>query len=300
MNAQEGISAQCNYPSRFLPVKESKIHYIEAGEGDPILFLHGMPTSSYLWRNIIPALSDKAHCVAPDLIGMGASGKPNIDYTLFQHIDYIESFIKKLKLKNITLVLHGWGSLIGFDYARRHSENIKAMAFFESHIRPTTDWEMLSLPVQQLATMLHRPGASYRAIVEKNYLVNKLLPNGVLRTLTAEELAQYKKPFPTPESRKPLWQYIQELPLGDNQGKVIRVIEKYSKWLQEAPQPKLMMYAIPGFITTIDSVRWAKNHIPNLTLVELQDALHFAQESMPDVFSHELREWYLNKVLNNI
>lgn len=297
MTAPKSIPTECHYPSHFVSVKKSKIHYLEDGSGDPLLFLHGMPTSSYLWRNILPALSDKARCIAPDLIGMGASDKPKIDYTIFDHIQYIEGFIDALGLKNITLVLHGWGSLIGFDYARRHPSQVKAIAFFESHVRPTTDWEMLSLPVQQLATMLNKPGASYHAIVEQNYLVNRLLPNGVLRKLTPQELDHYKAPFPTPESRKPLWQYIQELPLGEGNTTVVKLIEKYSKWLQKAPQPKLMMYAIPGFITTIDTVRWAKDHICNLTLVEFQDALHFAQESMPDVFSRELRKWYLEKVI---
>ena len=288
------ISAESRYPARYLSVKGSKIHYIEDGTGDPVLFLHGMPASSYLWRNIIPSLSDKARCIAPDLIGMGASDKPDIDYTVFDHIDYIQSFIESLNLKNITLVLHGWGSVIGFDYARRHANNVKAIAFFESHIRPNTEWEMLSLPVQQLATLLERPGASYKAIVEHNYLVNKLLPNGVLRRLTDDELAHYKKPFPTPKSRKPLWQYTQDLPLGKGTGRVLDLIKKYSKWLEKAPQQKLMMYAVPGFITTMETVGWAKSNPPNLTLVELEDALHFAQESMPDIFSRELREWYLS------
>lgn len=254
-----------------------------------------MPTSSYLWRNIIPSLADKAHCIAPDLIGMGRSDKPPIDYTIFDHIKYIEGFIETLGLENITFVLHGWGSVVGFDYVRRHEDKIKALAFYESHVRPTTDWDMLSLPVQQLATLLKRPGASYHAIVEQNYLINKLLPNGVLRKLSEEELEQYRKPFPDAQSRKPLWQYIQDLPLGNGNG-VVALIDKYSQWLQHAPQPKLMMYAIPGFITTMATVQWAKSHIQNLTLVELQDDLHFAQESMPDIFCKELRSWYLNEV----
>lgn len=296
MTMQGSISAACNYPSNFVSIKGSKIHYIEDGSGDPVVFLHGMPTSSYLWRNIIPALSDKAHCIAPDLIGMGQSDKPQIDYTIFDHIKYIEGFIEALQLENITFVLHGWGSIVGFDYARRHGNNIKALAFFESHVHPTTDWDMLSLPVQQLATLLKRPGASYRAVVEQNYLINKLLPNGVLRKLSEEELEHYRKPFLDPESRKLLWQYIQDLPLGAGNG-IVTLIEKYSQWLQHSPQPKLMMYAIPGFITTMATVQWAKDHIQNLTLVELQDALHFAQESMPNIFCKELRNWYLSEVL---
>lgn len=119
-----------DYASRFVTVKGAKMHYIETGQGEPVLFIHGMPTSSYLWRNIIPKLADKAHCVALDLIGMGESDKPDIDYTVNDHISYVECFIEALGLRNITLVMHGWGSVIGFDYARRHPKNIKALAFF--------------------------------------------------------------------------------------------------------------------------------------------------------------------------
>lgn len=296
MTTQGSVSAACHYPSRFVLVQGSKIHYIEDGKGDPVVFLHGMPTSSYLWRNIMPSLSDKAHCIAPDLIGMGASDKPAIDYTIYDHINYIQGFIEALALENITFVLHGWGSVIGFDYARRHADNVKALAFLESHVRPTTDWDMLSLPIQQLTALLKRPGASYHAVVEQNYLIDKFLPNGVLRKLSKEEFENYRKPFADPESRKPLWQYIQDLPLGEGNG-VFALIEKYSQWLQQAPQPKLMLYAVPGFITTMAMVQWAKEHIQNLTLVELQDALHFAQESAPDVFCKELRNWYLSEVV---
>src|SRR3990167_5015514 len=124
------VSDEYHYSANFVSVKGSKMHYIQAGAGDPMLFLHGMPTSSYLWRNILPALADRALCIAPDLIGMGASGKPDIDYTVFDHIEYIEGFIQALALRNITLVLHGWGSVIGLDYARRHAHNVRGIAFY--------------------------------------------------------------------------------------------------------------------------------------------------------------------------
>lgn len=296
MNEFANISTRCQIPSKFITIKGSKIHYLEQGTGDPIVFLHGIPTSSYLWRNIIPKLSDKARCIAPDLIGMGKSDKPDIEYRVFDHIDYINAFIEKLDLKNITFVLHGWGSVMGFDYASKHEDNMKALAFFESHIRPTTDWNMLSLPVQQLASLLNRPGASYRAVVKQNYLVNKLLPKGVIRTLRAEELEAYRSPFPTPESRRPLWQYIQDLPLGKGPEDVIKLIEDYSSWLQKTDIPKLMLYAIPGFITTVETVQWAKDNIKNLKLIGLDDVLHFAQESVPELFGQTLRDWYLNLI----
>ncbi len=284
-----------NYLARYANVKGSRMYYIEAGQGEPVLFIHGIPTSSYLWRNIIPGLSDKAHCIAVDLIGMGDSDKPDIDYTVFDHIAYIEGFIQQLKLKQITLVLHGWGSVIGFEYARRHSDNVKAIAFYESHLRPITSWSMLSLPVQQFASLLERPKASYRAIVEQNYLVNKMLPRGAIHRLSEEVMSHYRKPFLTPQSRKPLWQFIQDLPLGKPNGQVNKLIEGYSTWLQKANLPKLMFYAVPGFITTMETVQWAKKHLPDLTLVELEDALHFAQESSPERFANGLRRWFLTQ-----
>jgi len=290
-----GVGSQVNNSliSKKVKVKGSYMHYLEQGEGDPIVFLHGVPASSYVWRNVIPIVSKHARCIAPDLIGMGASDKPDIEYRVFDHIEYVDSFLRIMDLKNITFVLHGWGSIIGFDYAFRHADNIKGLSFLESHIRPITEWNMLSLPVQQLATLLKRPGASYRAVVQQNYLVKKLLPKGVVRTLSSGELLEYQKPFPTPESRKPLWQYIQDLPLGSGPTDVIKLINRYSKWLEKVPIPKLMFYAIPGFVTTVATVQWARDHIQHLKLVGLDDVLHFPQESVPELFSEKLRRWHL-------
>lgn len=288
------IDSECHLPSFDVDVYGSRMHYLQDGHGDPILFIHGMPTYSYLWRNIIPALTPFGRCIALDLIGMGDSDKPDIEYTVFDHIHYFEGFIDALQLKNITLVLHGWGSVIGFEYAARHSENIKAIAFYESHLTPVFDWEKLSLPVQQLSTLLRRPGASYRAIVEHNYLINKLLPHGVLRKLTDAEMDHYRRPFLTQSSRRPLWQYILEIPLGsDDNTEVTALMAHYSEWLQRTEIPKLLLYAVPGFMATIESVQWAKQHLSNLQVVELEDALHFAQESMPEVFTSKLKDWLI-------
>ena len=277
--------------SHFIAVKNSQMHYLDVGAGDVVLFLHSIPTSSYVWRHIIPAVSKNARCIAPDLIGMGQSGKPDIDYRVFDHIEYLDAFIDALNLKNITLVMHGWGSVIGLDYARRHEKNIKAVAFYESHIQPVTSWNQLSLPVQQLASLLSRPGASYRAVVIQNYFIEKLLPSSIVRQLTEEEMDEYRKPFPTPESRKVLWQYVNDLPLGKGPDDVVKLIGEYCHWLQQTPIPKLMLYAIPGFMTTVNSVRWAKENLPDLTLKSLDNAMHLAQESVPDQFVEALLGW---------
>lgn len=279
---------------KYVSVKGSKIHYVEMGlsDADPILFLHGIPTSSYVWRHVMPTLSKKARCIAPDLIGMGQSDKPNIAYRVFDHIAYIEAFIDALQLKNITLVLHGWGSVIGLDYARRHEHNIKAIACYESHLQPITDWSQLSLPVQQLATLLNRSEASYRAVMQRNYFIEKVLPNSLLSELSDEAMQTYRAPFTTEDSRKPIWQYLQDLPLGKGPADVVALIKQYADWLQRTEIPKLILYAMPGFATTIETVAWAKKSFPNTQVETLGNALHLAQESSPAIFSEILGNWY--------
>lgn len=268
------------------------MHYYDSGEGDPILFLHGMPTAAYMWRHVIKQLSSQARCIAPDLIGMGQSDKPDIKYRVFDHIAYIDAFIEALQLKNITLVVHDWGSVIGLDYARRHESNLKALVFYESHLRPVKQWNQLSLPVQQLASLLKRPEASYRAVVKQNYFIEKLLPGASIDALPEDDLAYYRASFPTPDSRKVLWQYLQDLPLGDGPDDVVALIQAYSDWLRKTPLSKLLLYAVPGFIMVMDTVQWAKNSLKNLSLVNLDNALHLAQVSMPAQFSKVISTWY--------
>lgn len=290
METQEKIKLN----SYFVTVNGSRMHYYDIGSGDPIVFVHGIPTCAYLWRHIIPVLSECGRCIAPDLIGMGQSDKPDIEYSVFDHIAYFEAFIDALKLKNITLVLHGWGSIIGFDYARRHEKNVKAIAFYEAYVKPITHWNQLSLPVQQFATLLNRPGASYRAVIQQNYLIERILPRSVIRELTAEEMNHYRAPFPTPESRKPLWQYVNELPLGASKKNIQELMQQSSAFLQKTKIPKLMLYAIPGFMTTVEMVNWASEHFPNIELAALDDAMHLAQETVPKQFSDALMTWYDN------
>ncbi len=289
----ENFQGKCMIYSKNVTVNGVDIHYLQSGQGAPMVFVHGMPTSSYLWRKIIPTMAPYATCIAMDLVGMGQSAKPDIDFTVFEHIDYFEAFIAELDLKNITLVMHGWGSLIACEYARRHPENIAALVFYESHLRPAFKNDMLSLPVQQMASMLARPEVAKHAIMEKNYLVNKLLPASAVSPLDADALEQYAKPFIDKSHRKLLWQYVQELPVGEKDSKVVELIAQYSQWLQHTPIPKLLLYAIPGFITTIDTVSWAKDHLSNLSLVALEDVMHLAQETSPTLFSIKLLDWYL-------
>ncbi len=292
--------AECQ--SKTVSVLDSTMHYLEQGEGNPIIFLHGIPTSSHLWRKILPEMAQYGRCIAPDLIGMGASGKPDIPYRIFDHVEYIEAFIKKLDLSNnITLVMHGWGSVIGFDYASRNERRISGLAFYESHIRPVRSWDMLSLPIQHLAkSFKDNKQSSYDAIVEQNALIEQIMPSGILTELAESDWALYRNPFLSKADRQPLWQYMQDLPLGDNEpADVVSFIQAYSEWLQKTNLPKLMLYAIPGFATTMDTVIWAKDSLKNVQLSPLNDALHFAQETLPVVFAENLSGWYKDNCLVN-
>lgn len=281
------------FGSKYVSVHGARMHYWDVGSGDAVLlFLHGMPTSNYLWRYIIPVMAKQIRCVAPDFIGMGKSDKPNLTYSVSDHIRYLDGFIDALKLKNIILVMHGWGSVIGLDYARRHESNIKGVVLYESYIKPVMSWNELSLPIQQFCTLLKNKTASHKAIVDQNYLVEKMLPFSCVHGLSEETMHHYRAPFSSVESRKVLWQYVNELPLGDASQFTAKMIEKNAQWLQKAPQPKLLFYGMPGFMTTMETVQWARDHFPNVQLQALENAMHCAQESMPDAFSAGLVRWY--------
>jgi haloalkane dehalogenase len=311
--------------SRTIKVLDSFMHYLElsdskavsleaAQEGadhelqSPILFLHGMPTCSYLWQQVMAESVGSGRMIAVDLIGMGQSGKPDIDYSTSDHIAYLEAFIEALNLDHITLVMHAWGSVIGLDYASRHQQRIGGLAFYESHLRPALNWGMLSLPVQQMASMLSGQYASRNAIMEKNFLVEELLPVSTLGVLSEADMKVYRQAFPDPASRRPLWQYLMELPITqpDAENEAVPMISatdklrqdtldriaKYSEWLQQTNIPKLMLYAVPGFITTMETVAWCKKHLKNLTCEEIEDALHLAQHSQPKYFAQLLKSWH--------
>jgi haloalkane dehalogenase len=285
------IAADFPFTGQTVPVKDSFLHYVEQGTGEPVLFLHGVPTWSYLWRNVIPNIAKTHRAIAVDLIGFGRSGKPDISYRVFDHINYIEGFIEALHLRGITLVLHGWGSVIGFALMARHPEWFKRVAFMEAHLRPPSGWETLSLPVQELASLLASPDGGYDVVMKSNYIVNTVLPSGVLRPLTEQEMSFYREPFQEPGSCKPIWQYLQDLPLGDGPADVMALMQDYAEFLQKSAVPKLLIYAIPGYVTTISQIEWSQQYLPNLTTVDIGDGLHYIQENEPEGIANAIVEW---------
>ncbi len=276
--------------SKFIEVNGSKMHYLEEGEGDPILFLHGIPTSSYLWRKILPSLANMGRCIAPDLIGFGKSAKPDIAYSVFDHIQFMDALIEKLSLKNITLVMHGWGSVIGFDYAMRHEKNCNGLVFYEAFLR-SADGDDISLPYQEQLVSLQGQDNALDLALNGAAFVDYIIPQAVMHTLTDTEMEAYREPFKAEGSGKPILQYLQELPNGSHQSKVDQLIADYSEKLTQSHLPKLMLYSVPGFITTIATAMWAKQNIPNLEIVEIGEELHLAQETYPELIGETISVW---------
>ena len=276
---------------KFINVLGSYIHFIEEGKGETVLFLHGNPTSSYLWRNIIPGVSKVAHCVAPDLIGMGKSDKPDIEYRFFDHVKYLDEFIKSKNLKNIHLVLHDWGCMFGFFYAMRNAENVSSLVFMEAMFRPYRHWREFPAPLRETFQAFRAPNIGYERVVVDNEWLTQLLPGSMMKKLSAEEFAPYLSPFKNPKDRKPIWKLANELPIEGHPSDVTAAVRDYSRWLKETSIPKLLMYANPGAITTKKDVSWAKSNLKNLTTVDIGSGIHFHQEDEPENITQTLCDW---------
>ncbi len=294
MSTTRPISAEFPFRSHFVEVHGSKIHYIDEGSGDPILFLHGNPTSSYLWRNIIPYLTSLGRCVAPDLIGMGKSDKPDLEYRFVDHSTYVEGFIEKLGLENLTLVVHDWGSALGFHYAMRHEKNVKALAFMEAILAPVPSWDMFPEDFKAVFTGFRTPDVGWDMIVNQNMFVEKMLPGAIVRKLTAEEMDHYREPYLDPSARKPLWRWPNEIPIEGEPADVVEVVETYNKRLQQSELPKLLFYANPGALLQQPLVEWCQQNLKNLKTVDIGPGSHYLQEDNPDLIGSELADWYKN------
>jgi haloalkane dehalogenase len=287
---QERISTQFTLSSHFIEIDGNQIHYVETGQGRPILFLHGVPTSSYIWRNVMPHVATLGRCIALDLIGFGRSAKPAITYSITDHIYYVEQFIKQLNLQNLVLVMHGWGSVIGLDYAMRHQTNCNGLAFYEAFINPNTVDE-ISLPYQETLQATQNAGITLEADQNGLAFVDLVLPQSTMASLSSEIMTYYREPFAQAGSALPIAQYIKELPNGSGQSPADVIITQYSKQLAQSPLPKLMLYSVPGLITSFASAIWAKENLPHLEMIDLGEELHMAQESCPAVMGESLSVW---------
>ncbi|MDX1670813.1 MAG: haloalkane dehalogenase [Balneolaceae bacterium] len=298
MTNDKPLSSEFPFESNYVEIYGSRIHYIDVGSGDPILFLHGNPTSSYLWRNIIPHLSDQARCIAPDLIGMGLSGKPDIEYRFVDHARYLEGFIEKLGLANITLVIHDWGSALGFHYAMRNENNIKGIAFMEA-ILNTATWEDFPPEFTRMFKLFRTPAIGWFLISVLNLFVKQVLPKGIIRKLSDKEMEYYQAPYPRIKDRKPVWRWPNEIPIEGTPKDVARIVNEYNRKLRESDLPKLLFHARPGAILGPGVLEWCSNNLKNLQTVDLGKGIHYLQEDHPHAIGRELAEWYRSFTTEN-
>ncbi|MGA2994559.1 haloalkane dehalogenase [Bradyrhizobium sp.] len=274
------VSAEDHLPRQRVPILDAEMSYVTVGQGNPIVFLHGNPTSSYLWRNVIPHVSDLGWCLAPDLIGMGQSAaSPHGAYRFRDHARYLDAWFDALDLReNVTLVLHDWGSALGFHWASRHSERIRAIAYMESIVRPR-EWE--DLPPSR-APLFHdlRSAKGEAMIFDQNLFIEVLLPKLVIRPLGEMEMNAYRRPFLNPSSRLPTLMWPRELPIGGEPADVVAIVENYGNWLLQSPLPKLFINAEPGSML-IGRSRDFCRRFPNQQEITVS-GLHFIQEDSPD------------------
>jgi haloalkane dehalogenase len=263
------------FPRRRIPVLDSDMAYVDTGGGSPVVFLHGNPTSAYLWRNVIPSVAPVARCLAPDLIGMGQSGKaPAGRYRFVDHVRYLDAWFEALGLtEDVILVGHDWGSALAFHWALRHPERVAGIAYMEAIVRPLT-WQEWPENAHQVFQAMRTPAG------EANIFVERILPASVLRGLGEAEMAVYRAPFAAAgEGRRPTLTWPREIPIGGEPPDVIAIVKTYAEWLRASPIPKLFVNAEPGSILTGAQRDFCRTWL-NQQEVTVAGA-HFIQEDSP-------------------
>ncbi|PCJ24882.1 MAG: haloalkane dehalogenase [SAR86 cluster bacterium] len=281
------------HPKKSITVKGKTMRYVEMGEGDPIIFQHGNPTSSYLWRNVMPHLADQGRCIAIDLIGMGDSDKlddvgPD-SYTFVQHREYFDGALEALGVSDkVTLVIHDWGSALGFDWANRHRDSVLGIAYMEGIVRPVKweDWPEAARGVFQG----FRSAAGEEMVLEKNTFVERVLPGSILRELTDEEMDVYRRPFKDAgEDRRPTLTWPRQIPIDSEPADVEEIVQNYANWLAESDVPKLFINADPGAILIGPQREFCRSW-SNQTEVTVAGN-HFLQEDSPDEIGEAIAAW---------
>ena len=286
------VSAAFPYQKQRVQVLGRTMAFVEAGEGDPIVLLHGNPTSSYLWRNVIPYLEGLGRCIAPDLIGMGDSDRlPDsgpASYTFAEHRTYLDALLETLGVtEQVAFILHDWGATLGFDWANRHRDAVRGLAYMEAVLQPTT-WEEMS-PRARTLFEAYRSPAGEQLILEQNAFIEINLPATILRTLSEEEMAEYRRPFVEPgEARRPTLSWPRQIPIDGEPAAVAAIVRAYLDWLPGSSVPKLFVRADPG---TYNAALLAFcRSWRNQTEVTVRGH-HCLQEDSPDEIGRAIAVW---------
>jgi len=289
------ISANFPFQKQRKRILGHEMAYVEVGEGDPIVLLHGNPTSSYLWRNVIPHLRPLGRCIAPDLMGMGDSDKmPNSgpgSYRFVEQREYLDALLEALNVrKRVTFVIHDWGSALGFDWANRHRDAVKGIAYMEAIVRPQgwDHWDVMNMRPFLEAL---RSEAGEKMVLQENFFIEKILPGAVLRTLSTEEMTEYRRPFAEPgEGRRPTLTWPREIPIEGDPADTTAIVGAYADWLATSDVPKLFLKAEPGALLGGGANLATVRKWPAQTEVTVK-GVHFIQEDSPDEIGHAIADW---------
>jgi len=284
------------HPKKFVEVLGKRIAYVEMGEGDPIIFQHGNPTSSYLWRNIMPPIANLGRCIALDLVGMGDSDKLDHSgpdsYTFVEHRKYLDGALEGLGIAdNVTWIIHDWGSALGFDWCNRHRNSVRGIAYMEAIVRPVTweEWPADARPVFQAM----RSPAGDEMVLEKNTFIERILPGSTLNGIEEEAMEVYRRPYLEPgESRRPTLTWPRQIPIEGEPADVVEIVHAYSQWMAENDIPKLFVNAEPGAITTGKPREFCRTW-KNQQEVTVAGS-HFIQEDSPDEIAEAIRKWLVS------
>ena len=273
-------------------VLDSTMFHREAGSGAPRVFLHGNPTSSHLWRHILPAVP-RGRRLAPDLIGMGESGKPEIAYTFDDHSRYLDAWFDAHDLRDVVLIGHDWGGALAFDWAARHPRRVRGIVFFETIVKPMS-WQEFPEAGRDLFQAIKTPGVGESMMLDDNVFIEQGLPFTVASGLGAEDLDVYRRPYPTPQSRRPLLQWARSMPLGGEPADVVTRIERYDAWLAastEVPKLLLAFKPGPGAMMGAEMIEWCAANIAGLEIEEHGLAGHHTPEDQPEAIAAAVTAW---------
>lgn len=277
-----------------LQVLNSTMFYRESGTGSPFVFLHGNPTSSYVWRNVIPYVGSPARSLAPDLIGMGQSGKPDIAYCFADHAAYLDAWFDKLALDQLILIGHDWGGALAIDWATRHPERVRGIVLMETILRPLT-WSDFPGPHRLRYETIRAVGSGEAKVLDENFFIEQALRVTIQSGLSAEDHDIYRQPYPTRESRRPLLAWPREMPIEGEPADTVRRIEAYGVWLANSPQTPKLLLTFDGSDGTLmigpGMSGWAQENISSLEVEVCGPAGHVCQEDQPETIGKTIAAW---------
>lgn len=276
---------------RYVSVHGSRMHYVDRGKGPPVVFIHGNPTSSFLWRKVIEQMAESCRCIAPDLIGMGGSDAPDIGFFLEDHYRYLVGFLDALDLQRVTLVMHDAGGYFGSKLAQQQPGRVEALVYMEALLTPTIRLRNFPVGVREFFASARFPRVGREMIIERNRFVEEVLEQGMRSRLSAAERAAYRAPFREQRRREPVWRFPNQLPIEGQPVDVSATIASYMSFLQRCELPKLLLHVLPGVLGPPEVATWCGLHLPNTKTVNLGEGGHYIPEDFGPEVADELLRW---------